>query len=205
MNIDEFLESMGEGGGKGKTVGKGKGGKGKTVEKGKGKKLDTVIPAPAADPMEEKPEAKGKRGCRKPMFADRSHWDHVRATAIALGSLKEAAEVHGVTYASVKLQASNHKWGFRQTMGALRKNTVHIPTSGEVLSAHIRETGQMTRHMLAKALLHGAGQAQKTKHPLAKSRNINELATAAAKVHGWDKEDNSGSIVVPIQVNVDIG
>ena len=43
--------------------------------------------------------------------------------------------------------------------------------------------GGKTRAALSQALCHAAGQARKTKHPLAKARHIRDVASAAATVH----------------------
>jgi hypothetical protein len=58
--------------------------------------------------------------------------------------------------------------------------------------------------MLAQALDRGAAQARKTLHPLDKARQIKELTSAAAQVHGWQQGDGEQQVTA-IQINVECG
>jgi len=58
----------------------------------------------------------------------------------------------------------------------------------DAVNASLAEASTQTRAMLAQALLHAAGQARKTKHPLERSRQIRNVAAASAQVHGWESK-----------------
>ena len=67
----------------------------------------------------------------------------------------------------------------------------------DAVNASLAEASTQTRAMLAQALLHAAGQARKTKHPLERSRHIRDVAAASAQVHGWESKTSvkvSGTI-----------
>jgi hypothetical protein len=131
----------------------------------------------------------------------REQWGHVHATAVALQSIQEAAKAHGVSIQAAYKRARREKWlvGRPATVEANRAERVERAeaagvlvasrrqaapvTAADAIDAEINQNGRKTRAMLSQALYHAAGQARKTKHPLAKARHIRDVASAAATVH----------------------
>jgi hypothetical protein len=132
----------------------------------------------------------------------REQWGQVHATAVALQSITEAARAHGVSPAAALKRAQREGWlvGHASTVEANRAARVerakaagaiivsapaqdaHRPAA-DVIDGEIVQNGRKTRAMLSQALCHAAGQARKTRHPLAKARAIRDVASAAATVH----------------------
>jgi hypothetical protein len=145
-------------------------------------------------------------------------WEQVHATAVALGSLEAAAQAHGLPPATVRQRARRDSWlvgdhadqrrharrqaildtaaanGRHVTAQAVSHPVTVTSGSPETLDTLIREQGRQTRAMLAQGLLHAAGQARRTKHPLARARAIKAVTEAAATVHGW-RQDQAGTVV----------
>jgi hypothetical protein len=145
----------------------------------------------------------------------REQWEEIHATAVATGSLKAAATAHDVPYDAVCQRARRYQWlagspakvlEARHARGLVSMSATVSPDirgSADTLDGLIHEQGRQTRAMLAQALVHGAGQARRTKHPLAKARLIKDLTSAAAQVHP-DQFGGAGAqqVVVPIQINL---
>jgi len=143
----------------------------------------------------------------------REEWAEIHATAVALGSIRAAAKAHGVPEDAAYQRARREKWlvGNPANVQAARAERVErAEAAGVVVSTRVRATpgpdilheqiweqGQQTRAMLAQALTNAAGQARRTKHPLARARLIRDVASAAATVHpdqfGGGAEENCGS------------
>ena len=129
----------------------------------------------------------------------REEWAEVHATAVALGSIRAAAKAHGVSEDAAYQRARREKWlvGTPASVQAAREqrieraeaagvalsNRVRATPGPDILDGELRRIGQQTRHMLAQALNHAAGQARRTKQPLARARHIRDVASAAATVH----------------------
>ena len=141
----------------------------------------------------------------------REQWGHVHATAVALGSIREAAKAHGVSEEAAYKRAQRERWlvGKPATVEANRAVRVErakaagavvvsTPTqdahrgAADTIDAEIVQNGRETRAMLSQALRRAAGQARKTKHPLAKARHIRDVASAAATVHPDQFGDRAG-------------
>jgi len=129
----------------------------------------------------------------------REEWAEVHATAVALGSIRAAAKAHGVSEDAAYQRARREKWlvGTPASVQAAREQRieraeaagvtvserVRATPGSDILDGELRRTGQQTRHMLAQALNHAAGQARKTKHPLLKARHIRDVSAAACHIH----------------------
>jgi len=129
----------------------------------------------------------------------REEWAEVHATAVALGSIRAAAKAHGVSEDAAYQRARREKWlvGTPASVQAAREQRieraeaagvtvserVRATPGSDILDGELRRTGQQTRHMLAQAINHAAGQARKTKHPLLKARHIRDVSAAACHIH----------------------
>jgi hypothetical protein len=128
-----------------------------------------------------------------------AEWAEIHQTAIALGSIRAAAKAHGVPEAAAYQRAHRERWlcGQPKSVAAAREQriesakargvtvseNVKATPGADILDKELREMGQQSRHALAAAIRNAAGQAKKTKHPLAHSRHIKDTAQAAALVH----------------------
>ena len=126
-------------------------------------------------------------------------WAEIHATAVALGSIRAAAKAHGVSEDAAYQRARREKWlvGTPKSVQAAREqrieraeaagvtvsNRVRATPGPDILDKELHVMGQKTRHMLAQSLNHAAGQARRTKHPLARARHIRDVASAAALCH----------------------
>jgi hypothetical protein len=129
----------------------------------------------------------------------REEWAEVHATAVALGGIRAAAKAHGVPEDAAYQRARREKWlvGNPASVQAARAERVErAEAAGVIVSKRVRATpgpdilheqiweqGQQTRVMLAQALTNAAGQARRTKHPLARARLIRDVTSAAAVLH----------------------
>ena len=157
-------------------------------------------------------------------------WSAVRATAIALNSLRAAADAHavdGVTYAAICQRARREHWpvgnaarGAREpteqdqaferakAAGSTSQAVVSRPVStdtGDRLAAHIARHGRQTRASLATAFARAGKHGAKLpgRKALAESRHLTETARGAAIVHGWASEHHvsiDGQGIQPITV-----
>ena len=129
----------------------------------------------------------------------REEWAEIHATAVALGSIRAAAKAHGVPEDAAYQRARREKWLVgtpasvqaaraqrverAEAAGVVVSTRVRATPGPDILHEQIRQQGQQTRAMLAQALTNAAGQARRTKHPLAHSRHIKDVTHAAALVH----------------------
>jgi hypothetical protein len=153
----------------------------------------------------------------------REQWNAVQVSACALGSIKAAAVRHGVSYQAARKRAERDKWPVPGSPSLTRRVDAHreeaqaagfeilshgvtrsISSPAEVVSDDLAETGRKTRHLLARGLLNAAGQARRTKHPLARARQIRDVAAAAAQVHGW-QQHGCQQTVQAIEINLECG
>lgn len=161
-----------------------------------------------------------------PLVAD---WSQVQAVAIALGSLRAAADRCKVSYDAVKQRAKREQWPIGDRAEVLRlehtqaaidsgstaQSVVSPPvtvTAGQQIADHLRETGEKTRSALATALHRaaGAGAALPEREALAESQSLHNVAKAAALVHGWQQAGESGAGLLSlsgcaVQINVRTG
>ena len=129
----------------------------------------------------------------------REEWAEIHATAVALGNIRAAAKAHGVPEDAAYQRARREKWLVgtpasvqaaraqrverAEAAGVVVSTRVRATPGPDILHEQIRQQGQQTRAMLAQALTNAAGQARRTKHPLARARHIRDVASAAATVH----------------------
>jgi len=79
-----------------------------------------------------------------------------------------------------------------------------IASPAEAVADELADTGRKTHALLAAGLLHAAGQARRTKHPLDRARQIKDVVAAASQVHGWNRDDGTAAAMA-IQINLDLG
>jgi hypothetical protein len=136
-------------------------------------------------------------------------WEAVKTTAIALGSLKRAADEHGISYESVRMRASREGWPIghrvqKQLRAAQSLAKAQIVQGGSPVTAVtssaavLASVGERTKAALAHSVLKGAEATKELDghDVLASARNIKELAATGALLHGWSGD------VQRVQVNV---
>ena len=147
-----------------------------------------------------------------------AQWAEVHTTAVSLQSIKAAAKAHGVSEEAAYKRAQREGWlvGQAATVEANRAERIERAeaagvvvskrfqrTGAEVLDSELREMGGQTRHLLARSLVNAAGQARRTKHPLAHARQIRDVAAASQIVHGWEAGAGRSAVVSINLLSVD--
>lgn len=147
-------------------------------------------------------------------------WEAVKATAIACGNLKEAAEAHGISHESVRMRASREQWpvGRRVHIQAQQaRQTAQqqlVKASGgavtSVTSAADALQNVMADHSKkAKIALARAGRAA-AEHFSAmdgqeiaiEAQNFKHIVAANDQIHGWNGKTaaNGAGILVNVQL-----
>lgn len=144
-----------------------------------------------------------------------ANWEDVKATAIATGSLIDAAEHHGLKYETVRSRASREEWpvgrrvmqqlkaaqdaAHTQVQRAGKASVVSVKTSAtsatEAISSVLEEDGRETRLALSKVARRSAEHAKTMtgKELIATSDKLLNVGKLAALTHGWNKDDAGGS------------
>ena len=148
-----------------------------------------------------------------------AEWEQVHTTAIALGSIRAAAQAHGIGEDACYQRARRDHWlvgskdrteqareerrmqAASHGIEVVRRVRVSESAGAESLDSYIQANGHTTRAMLSQALVHASAQARRTKHPLDRARQIKDVASAAAQVHGWDQ----GGDLTLVQIDVGVG
>ena len=110
--------------------------------------------------------------------------------------LRDLGRRMNIPAGTVLARAKREGWSRQiQEVKALVSSSPSAITPLRAVSESLADAGAQTRAMLSQALIHAAGQARKTKHPLERAKQIQAVTNAAAKVHGWEtKVKVSGSI-----------
>jgi len=149
-------------------------------------------------------------------------WPAVRDSAIALGSISEAARRHGVSIDAACQRAKRESWpvGRRpaKMLAQVREQVAqqvvqnggvrNVRTTGEVILESLAESGKRSKLHLSryveKTSEHAAKVAENDPETaLAQASDVASVAKTAALVHGWGDKALGGSSVVNIgQINL---
>jgi hypothetical protein len=141
-------------------------------------------------------------------------WPAVKATAIALNSIKIAAERHGVTYEAARMRASRESWlvGRRPAKAAAEAKAVvqaqlekvspgavtSVTSTADALATTLADENQRTRAGFSRAAVKVAEKAAKMdpEEILERARSLKDVAHVAGQVHGWDAKETDGNVVL---------
>jgi hypothetical protein len=143
----------------------------------------------------------------KPLLID---WSQVRATASATGSLADAARLHGISVASVKMRAMREKWNTpkralakvaqakAEAVTVCQPVTVVTPTASEAIERHMAEHRDTFRTNIATALSKAAKHAANLDPAaiLESSRKVADIAQAGSKIHGLGAPETQVAVQV---------
>ena len=153
-------------------------------------------------------------------------WPAIRATAIALNSIKEAAARHSVPYTAAKKRASREQWPVgRRPARAVQeakqleqaqlakvspKSVTTVTSTADALESSLAENNEETRMSLSIAARNGARALAKMpgEDVVRKSGNFKDITTAAGHLHGWGNRENDAAcatFVLSIGGNVNLG
>lgn len=147
-------------------------------------------------------------------------WSDVRTTAVALNSLKLAADQHRVSYDATKQRAVREKWpvGLRLSRAIRRAKderdaavvkkrskalSLSVTSTSDAIAKQLAEENIRTKAGFSRAAVRVAEHASKAKVPklLQNSKSYRDLAAIAGQVHGWENKAPQGA---PVVVNVGI-
>ncbi len=149
-----------------------------------------------------------------------SDWPAVKATAIARNSIKEAAELHSVSYEAAKQRASREAWpvGRRPAKAAEQaKQVAHaqlvkvspsavasVTSASDAIATAIAQDGRNTKLDLAKAARKAAGTLRDLPGEaiVEKAQQMRHVASTAALLHGWEEKQAGG---LTLQLGIQLG
>ena len=125
----------------------------------------------------------------------------MRDTAVACGSIKRAAEQHGVSYVAARQRAKREQWPVATRLNtAIVKATQAATRSVEAATGHVTrvtsasdalvnilaEDERETKLSLSRSARQLAAQGETAS--LDEAHRVHDVAKVAALVHQWDKE-----------------
>lgn len=153
-------------------------------------------------------------------------WPAVKATAIARNSIKEAADLHGVTYESARVRACREEWpvGRRpakmvqqakdaeqaQLVKVSPQAVTSVTSTADALATALADDSRATRAALATAA-RKAGEAFARKdgeEVIELAKPFQQITSAAGMIGGWgDKGQDQGAdmLILSIGGNVNLG
>jgi len=147
-------------------------------------------------------------------------WEAVKATAIALGSIKEAAEAHGVSYGAARVQATREEWpvGRRvheqaravqqqareQVVRSSKGAVTSVTSAAEALQKAHKERGLRTKTALIGAAMKASEYYAELEPELiaADAQNLKAVTSVADTLHGWTAKTQQGGAQVLVNVNL---
>jgi hypothetical protein len=131
-----------------------------------------------------------------------AHWPDVKATAIATGSLKDAAAAHSLPYSAVKMRASREQWPVgqrvhKQAREAQAAASQQITLASDAIANTLEKDGKAAKlasMRLAKLTLEAA--AERAEHDpereLARAGDAKAMLQTAAIAGNWQASSESG-------------
>jgi hypothetical protein len=135
----------------------------------------------------------------------------VRDTAVACGSIKEAATVHGVSYGAAKERAHREQWpvarrlskavaaakaAASQAVTVTTGRVTSVTSTPDALVSIMAEHEQKTKLSLSKATMNMAQQAEEA--PLEQAPHLHKVAQTAGIVHYWEGRKDPGILNVAV-------
>lgn len=139
-------------------------------------------------------------------------WNAVKNTAVALNSIKEAADLHNVPYKAAKMRASREKWPVGHRTAKAIANAVQVnrdqlaktnpssvtavTTTSDALLSKLKETGESTKINLAKVAKHASEVLLKKKGNalLKQHQAFKNFVSGSGQLHDWGTSSAGGSI-----------
>lgn len=150
------------------------------------------------------------------MPATVADWPQVKVTAIHTGSLKEAAQAHGIEYAAVRMRASREEWpvGRRvhktaqaaqqmaesQIIKASGGRVASVTSAAEAAVNILADDSRETRISLSKSFRRLAKDAEKA--PLEQAGDVLQVAKGTALVHNWQTSGPATGQAMVINISV---
>ena len=146
-----------------------------------------------------------------PISAD---WPAIRDTAVALQSIKLAAEKHGVPYPAARTRASREAWpvGRRISLALSTAKAAHAQaiqkanpkavtsatSTSDALVEALSEDNMETRISLSRGIRKAAETIGKYKGTtiLSNARKVKDIVSSAAQVHGWEAKQGTGAVTL---------
>ena len=143
----------------------------------------------------------------KPLLID---WSQVRATASATGSLADAARLHGISTAAVKMRAMREKWNTpkralakvaqaqAEAVTVCQPVTTVTVTASDAIEKHMAEHRDTFRTNIATALSKAAKHAASLEPDqiLDKSRKVADIVQSGVKLHGLGTAETQVAVQV---------
>ena len=133
-------------------------------------------------------------------------WEAVKATAIARGSLKEAAALHGLPYSAAKQRAWRERWpvGRRLAQAVLDakeaeqrrlallnpQSVTHVTSSSEALIVGLANDRETSRAHLGQYSAKAAKAVALDPDPLSVTRQARDISSIAASL--WPERNDPG-------------
>lgn len=144
------------------------------------------------------------------MPAQVADWPQVKATAIGTGSLKEAADAHGIEYGAVRVRAHREEWpvGRRvhklaqqaqelasaQIIRASGGRVTGVTSAADALTTILAENKKRTKLALSSYLGDASEELQRVPDKLSVTDAALQLATMASKVYPEDHQEAQVSL-----------
>jgi molybdenum-dependent DNA-binding transcriptional regulator ModE len=141
-------------------------------------------------------------------------WEQVRDTAVACGSIKRAAEQHGVSYVAARQRARREQWPVARRLskaievakGAARKSieaqqghVTSVTSAADALVDILAEDERETRLSLSRSARQLAAQGETAS--LDEAHRVHDVAKTAALVHRWDRQQHPNILNVAVLAN----
>lgn len=145
-------------------------------------------------------------------------WPQVKGTAIATGSLKTAAEHHGVSYDALKMRASRESWPVGRRVHAMAQsareaahaqivkvtgNVTSVTSTADALQSVLSENKKRTKVAQSRYLARASEELDKTPDTelLSVTDAALQLATMASKVYPEDQHGTGNAVVVTVNLS----
>ena len=144
-------------------------------------------------------------------IATQDQWNQVRDTAVACGSIKEAAAVHCLSYGAARERARREQWPVARRLNkavtaakaaasravtATTGRVTSVTSTSEALVNILSEQEHKTKLSLSKATMNMAQQAEEA--PLEQAPNLHKVAQTAGIVHHWEGRKDPGILNVAV-------
>jgi hypothetical protein len=139
-------------------------------------------------------------------------WNAVKNTAVALNSIKDAADLHNVPYKAAKMRASREKWPVGHRTAKAIANAVQVnreqlakanplsvtavTTTSDALISKLKEHGESTKINLAKVAKNASEVLLKKKDNalLKQHQAFKNFVSGSGQLHDWGTSSQGGSI-----------
>ena len=144
-------------------------------------------------------------------IAPSHQWEQVRDTAVACGSIKRAAEQHGVSYVATRQRARREQWpvatrldiaiakakqAATRSIEAATGHVTRVTSASDALVNVLAEDERETKLSLSRSARQLAAQGETAS--LEKAHRVHDVAKTAVLVHRWNDREDPGILNVRI-------